>query len=312
MRLRCAACRSRFSARREACPSCGHRRPGSAGPARETQTLGPLQPGGIVVPLLVAGFLATVWIGTVAVTTPWLPGSSAETQAALEEPRGEAEAVEFAFTRLSEHQAANLTAEQREAREHYNPERLRSLFDSFDRDGNGELEWTEARAFYEWVEANNQYRHDDENATAEIPGTPVGDGRPGTDYQQSPLETFDEGMGDCEDTSTLHVAFHRYWGNTAYQALINTEAAGGIDHAAAIVQVDGDLEQREEPEAGFHTYEFGPDNEHGVEPGTYVIVDNTYSDTFAAIDGDVAPGSFQVQDAETLPQALQRSDDWRG
>lgn len=262
-------------------------------------------------PLLLAGFLATVWIGTVFAPS-WVPGSSAETQAAHEDFRGEAQNVEFAFTRLSEGPAADLADEQRKAREHYNPERLRSLFQSFDENGDGELQLTEAQAFFEWVEENVPYRHDDEDAEAEIPGTPVGDGRPGSDYQQSPLETFDEAMGDCEDTSTLHVAFHRYWGNTAYQALFNTEAAGGIDHAAAIVQVDGDLESLEEPEPGFHTYEFGPDNEHGIEAGTYVIADNTYSDTFAAIDGDVAPGSFEVQDVETLAEAVERSDDWRG
>lgn len=57
-----------------------------------------------------------------------------------------------------------------------------ALFQTFDQNQNNRLEVSEARAFYDWVEANIGYRWDDENATPED-ARPVGDGRPGRDYQ---------------------------------------------------------------------------------------------------------------------------------
>lgn len=231
-------------------------------------------------------------------------------QAANEQRRERvhAETVELAFTRTTDEHRQAMEPAARERLAEHNPPELQAHFESFDRNGDGELDRPEAVAFYQWVEDEIQYRHDDENATAEIAGTPVGDGRPGTDHQQTPLETFDERMGDCEDTGALQVAFHRYWGSRAYLALLNTETDGRIDHAAAIVEVGDAPDDVARVEDGFHTYDFREGNELGVRAGTYAIVDNTYSDRFGTITGDVEPGSFQVRDAETLAERLDRAD----
>lgn len=193
----------------------------------------------------------------------------------------------------------------------YSPPRVHELFTSFDADGDGELDPEEAVAFYEWVETHVDYRYDAEDAEPEVEGTAVGDGREGTDYQQSPLETVDERFGDCEDTSVLHLAFYEHWGETAYLGLTNTEKGDGITHATALVRVD-DLDAYPEPEAGFHRYTFEAGNEHDVEPGTYLIVDDTYSDTYGTISGGVDEGTFEIQGVETLAESLQLSDDWQG
>lgn len=315
MKLRCAACDSRYPVRRPACPSCGHRRPGATPSAPVSQA----SPRRRWLPVAVGAFLTSMTLLAVVTGGPWFPGSGAETEAAsVDLPTGVAEAwsestiVDRAFDRTTWNGTQPLDEAEREEARHYNPARLRSFFDSFDRDADGELDPAEAVAFYDWVEHNVTYRHDDEHADPEIPGTPVGDGREGHDYQQSPVETFDERMGDCEDTSTLLVSFHRYWGQPAYQALVDTEPGEGVSHATAIVDVGEAPEDYPEPEEGFHTYTFEPDNEFGVEAGTYVVADNTYSDTFGTITGDLAPGTFEVHDIETLTDSLQRSDDWRG
>lgn len=218
-----------------------------------------------------------------------------------------AQTLDLAFTPITDEHRETMSPEARELLAEHDPPRLREHFASFDRDENGTLDRSEAEAFFAWVEDDIDYRHDDEEATAEIPGTPVGDGRPGTDHQQTPVETFDEGMGDCEDTSVLQIAFHRYWGARAYLALLNTEAGEGVSHAAAIVHLD-DLDGRATED---RTYTFAEDNEHGIPPGTYAIVDNTYSDTYGQITGDVEPGTFEIQEVETLTEAIAYSKGWR-
>ncbi|PSG97937.1 hypothetical protein BRD56_02815 [Thermoplasmatales archaeon SW_10_69_26] len=213
--------------------------------------------------------------------------------------------IDVAFTPKSDPQRDAMSPEARQLVDEHAPPRLLERFASFDEDEDGELDQAEAVAFYEWVETEIGYRYDDENATPEVPAA-VGDGREGTDDQQRPIETLDEGLGDCEDTSVLQVAFHRYWGSRAYLALLNTEPGGGIAHAAAIVAVGGpgDVAPAEE---GFRTYTFAEGNEHGIEPGTYAIVDNTYSDRFGTITGGVEEGAFEIQAVETLTQALEDS-----
>jgi hypothetical protein len=219
------------------------------------------------------------------------------------------ERVELAFTRAPE-ERAELEEAHAARLDTYSPARLRTVFGSFDEDGDEELDPAETVAFYHWVEDNVAYRHDDEAAQPEIEGTPTGDGREGTNYQQSPLETYDERLGDCEDTSLLHVAFYRYWDQRAYLAFTSTDPAEEINHATVLLRTE-DPEAYRGSEADLRTYEFQAGNELGVEPGTYVIVDNTYSDTFGAIDGTIEPGTFEIADVETLPQAMTRSDDWR-
>lgn len=218
--------------------------------------------------------------------------------------------VETAFTHAPDEREA-MGEDEAEELAAYSPPRVHELFASFDADGDEELDPEEAVAFYEWVETHVDYRYDGEDAEPEIEGTAVGDGREGTDYQQSPLETVDERFGDCEDTSVLHLAFYEHWGQTAYLGLTNTEKGDGITHATTLVRVD-DLHAYPEPEAGFHAYTFEADNEHGVEPGTYLIVDNTYSDTYGTISGGVDEGTFEIQGLETLAESMQLSDDWQG
>lgn len=224
--------------------------------------------------------------------------------------RLETATVDAAFTHAPDERAA-MGEEAKKRLADYSPPRVHELFASFDEDGDDELDPAEAVAFYEWAETHVDYRYDDEDAEPDIEGTAVGDGREGTDYQQSPLETVDEQLGDCEDTSVLHLAFFEHWGKTAYLGLTNTKPGDGITHATTLLRVD-DVSAYPEPEEGFHTYTFEAGNEHGVEPGTYLIVDNTYSDTFGTISGGVEEGTFVIQDTETLAESLQLSDDWRG
>jgi hypothetical protein len=248
----------------------------------------------------------------VAASTP-LPTDEDVAERPGEEARDHARAVEdarvdLAFTRAPSVKASMAEADRR-ALEQYNPPALADKMASMDADGDAELDPEEAVAFYEWVQENVDYRHDDEDAEPKIEGTPVGDGREGTDYQQSPAETFAERRGDCEDTALLHAAFHRYWGKTAYLALSTTEPNGAVNHATTIVRVE-DPSAFPEPEQGFHTYRFPRGNPLGVEPGTYLIVDDTYSDTYGTISGGVEPGAFEIDEVEPLAKSMSYSDDY--
>jgi hypothetical protein len=82
------------------------------------------------------------------------------------------------------------------------PSDLAAFFDEFDIDGNGELDLGESQDFFYWVEDNVVYRFDDENQQ-NPGGFPVGDGRPGPEYWQTPYETWVEKAGDCEDMAII-------------------------------------------------------------------------------------------------------------
>lgn len=184
------------------------------------------------------------------------------------------------------------------------PERLRTFFESFDRNGNNRLDAAEASTFFYWVEDNVPYRYDDEDATPRYSGVPVGDGRPGSHYQQTPIETYEERLGDCEDMNTLQVAFYNYWGIAAYQGLVNAETQEGTDHAVAIVYA-GTVEQAHQTfSQGLHYYTFEDDNEWGIPGGAYVIVDNAYSDSFGYISGGIDQGQFRLQEIRSLGETL--------
>lgn len=177
---------------------------------------------------------------------------------------------------------------------------LASLFGSFDGNGDGRLSVREAKEFFYWVEDNIPYRYDDEDATETFPGFPVGDGREGPDYWQTPTETFEERFGDCEDLNALEVAFYNYWGVTAYQAYVNANDPAQVDHAIAIVLV-GQAEEDFRALLGDHPhYTYDDDNEFGIPAGVYAIIDNAYSDDFGFISTGVAPGQFVVQAVATL------------
>lgn len=219
----------------------------------------------------------------------------------------ETRTVQLAFTHAPDEREA--MDEDAEARlDAYAPQRLRTVFASFDEDGDDELDPEEAVAFYRWVEDNVPYRYDDEGASPED-DVAVGDGREGSDYQQSPLETYDERSGDCEDTSLLQLAFYAYWDRTAYLMLTSTTADEDLNHATLIVKVD-DPQAYAQPDEPLVSYDLEPGNEHDAEPGSYLVVDNTFSDAYGTISGGVDEGTFELGELETLPEAMQYSDDW--
>lgn len=166
-----------------------------------------------------------------------------------------------------------------------------ALFQTFDQNQNNRLEVSEARAFYDWVEANIGYRWDDENATPED-ARPVGDGRPGRDYQQTPQETLQERLGDCEDQNGLELAFYAYWNVPAYLAYVNARVNTTYDHVVAIVYAGGTLEDFRSLLGSAPYYE--AKGRPGVGDGFYFIVDNTYSDEFAQVSGGLAEGKFAI------------------
>lgn len=193
----------------------------------------------------------------------------------------------------------------RERQDEHVPERMRAFFDGFDENDNRRLDVGEARAFFAWVEENVTYRYDDETTSPEDdPGIPIGDGRQGSDYQQTPVETFEEQRGDCEDTSLLQMAFYAYWGVPAYMAFVDTTGDEKINHALAIVRVGGLTNVSASPEAEAHYYAIEDTNAYDVPAGTYAIVDNAYSDRFGAISGGIDPGTFTIHDIQTLEQRL--------
>ena len=93
---------------------------------------------------------------------------------------------------------------------------MAEFFNRFDGDKNNKLSIGEAMDFFFWVENNIRYRYDNEEELNPIVGFIGGDGKPGGDYRQTPLETLNEGYGDCEDMATLEAAFYRFYGIDAY------------------------------------------------------------------------------------------------
>lgn len=120
---------------------------------------------------------------------------------------------------------------------------LERFFRSFDTNRDGRLQLNEAQDFYYWVEENMRYRSDGESVVI-VPTTGGtlqvvndGDGRSGSDYRQTPTETFEKRAGDCEDMATLEVAFFNYYGIEAYVVAVNAKDLSLPDHAFAIVRL---------------------------------------------------------------------------
>lgn len=181
---------------------------------------------------------------------------------------------------------------------------LLQLFDGFDANADNEVDISEAKAFYFWIEDNIQYRYDDENEPNPVPGNPVGDGRDGDDYHQTPQETFQERLGDCEDQNLLEVAFYNYYGVDAYEAYVNAQDPNQVDHAIAIVRVAGTADEFSDLLGGLNYYTFEDGNEYGIPPGVYMIVDNTYSQDFGFISDGVGTGQFRIFQIKTLGEEL--------
>ncbi|MES2155688.1 MAG: hypothetical protein V4510_11185 [bacterium] len=180
---------------------------------------------------------------------------------------------------------------------------LQAFFATFDADHNGNVDRTEAAAFYYWVEGNIPYRYDDENAPKADPRYAIGDGRPGNDYHQTPDETYNERAGDCEDANMLEVAFYNYWGIAAAQAYVNAETDVGFDHAIAIVLVGSTVDEAQQTMGRVDYYEFDASNTYGLKAGVYAIVDNAYSNDFGFISDGIAPGKFQILQVHFLGES---------
>jgi hypothetical protein len=178
------------------------------------------------------------------------------------------------------------------------PPELARFFKGFDSDQDGELAIGEAQAFYSWVEENVAYRYDDEKTTNPEQGYAVGDGRKSTDYRQTPYETYKERAGDCEDTATLEQALYSYFGVAALIVGVNSVAQSQIDHAATIVLIGGTPEEFREilGDLVYYDIEDGNYNMYGssVQPGTYMLVDNAYSNGFGYVSGGLEEGAFTI------------------
>ncbi len=195
--------------------------------------------------------------------------------------------------------ATEIPAERKSVEEDIIPEELRRFFDSFDENKDNKLSIPEAQNFFYWVEKNIQYRYDDENYQGElIAGTLLGDGRPGSDYRQKPIETFRERAGDCEDMATLEQAFYTYYGINAEVVAVNAENENAPDHAVAVVWMADTVDEFKNALGRFFYYKA---NENArdvfgkpVKPGVYIIVDNAYSSAFGFISGGVGEGKFRI------------------
>lgn len=166
-----------------------------------------------------------------------------------------------------------------------------AFFQGFDANGDGRLQRGEAFAFFAWVEDHVGYRYDDEAHASPLPGVPVGDGRPGREYEQRPRETLAERAGDCEDMAALEVAFLRHWGAVAYVAEVNLRNPYEADHGVALVRWGA----TEAEAAGLAHYTLGRGNAFGVPAGAYVILDHAGSDAFGRL-GSAPAGAFQLFD----------------
>ena len=167
------------------------------------------------------------------------------------------------------------------------PPDLARFFGGFDTDEDGKIDLGEAGEFFYWVEANITYRYDYEEYPNPIPGYPVGDGRPGPDYWQTPYETWIEGYGDCEDMAILNVAFYNYSGISAYMATVSSKPNGALDHAICIVSIGGSPEEFAELLGELVYYEF--------EDEYYMLVDGAYSDVFGYLCQGLERGAFEMK-----------------
>lgn len=175
---------------------------------------------------------------------------------------------------------------------------LVEFFKTFDGDGDGGLSIGEAQDFFFWMEENIRYRYDFEGEENPFVGTLVGDGRPGPDNRQTPLETFKERAGDCEDMATLEQAFYTYYGIESYVAGINAEDPDKLDHAAAIVRISGHVDDFRNflGDLGYYQIPEGTRDIYGepVNPGVYMLVDNAYSNILGSLNGELSPGAFRI------------------
>lgn len=185
------------------------------------------------------------------------------------------------------------------------PPRLAAFFDTFDQNQDDTIDIAEAQTFFNWCEANVQYRYDDEQQANPAPGITVGDGRAGPEYWQDPIETYDEKMGDCEDMAILSVAFYRYHNISAYVATVNAEGEE-VDHAVCIVKIGTDLQE---------VVDFlGDIVYYTLEGGYYMLVDSAYSNQLGSAGsnpGETAQlleeGKFTIEHLITLEDAYEMS-----
>jgi hypothetical protein len=188
------------------------------------------------------------------------------------------------------------------------PPTLAAFFDTFDRNHDNEINIVEAEAFYNWCKANIPYRYDDEQQVNPAPGVPVGDGRPGAEYWQKPIETYYERMGDCEDMAIFSVAFYRHYNISAYMVSVNAEGEGA-DHAACVVNIgtsNHEVQEVADYLGGIVYYE--------RDDGFYMLVDVAYANRLGQAGSNPSETSqlleenrFQIQDWITLEQAYKMS-----
>jgi hypothetical protein len=185
------------------------------------------------------------------------------------------------------------------------PPTLAAFFDTFDQNHDNKIDIREAEDFYNWCKANIQYRYDDEQEANPAPGIPVGDGRPGNDYWQKPIETYSERMGDCEDMAIFSAAFYRYHGVSAYIVLVNAEGEEA-DHAICAVNIGTDIQEVRDYLGGIVYYE-RPD-------GCYLVVDLAYSNRLGHIGSGPTEMSQLVEENRfiakywiTLEEAYKKS-----
>lgn len=179
-------------------------------------------------------------------------------------------------------------------RAYVSPE-LAAFFAAFDANGDARLQRGEAFQFFAWVEDHVAYRYDDEGQPSPVPGVPVGDGRPGREYEQRPRETFAERFGDCEDFAALEVAFLRHWGAAAYLAEVNQRNPFEADHGVAVVRWGAAEQDAQGPTGALAHYTLRAGNPFGVPPGVYVVLDHAGSDHFGRVSGAI-PGGFHLFD----------------
>ncbi len=185
------------------------------------------------------------------------------------------------------------------------PPTLAAFFGKFDQNHDNAIDFAEGEVFYNWCKANIQYRYDDEHQANPVPGVPVGDGRPGLEYWQKPIETYDERKGDCEDMAILNVAFYRYFNIQAYIATVNAEGEE-VDHAVCIVKIGVSPQEAADYLGGIVYYEF--------EDGYYMLVDVAYSNQLGLAGSSpgettqlLEAGRFVIQDRITLETAYKMS-----
>ena len=178
-------------------------------------------------------------------------------------------------------------------------DQMSTFFEGFDTKHDGEVDIGEGQDFFYWVESNIEYRYDDENELEPIAGSIVGDGRDGADYRQTPMETLQEALGDCEDMATLEVAFYNYFGVEAYVVGVNAKSPSVLDHAATVVRIADDVNSFQETLGEIVYYEFdeGTTDIYGykITPGVYMLVDNAYSDAYGYLSNGLEPDTFSVQ-----------------